>query len=74
MLLCYGPTEATVWATYMEYSSAGQAVVLGTPFRNVVLHVVDDDLRCFERGEGQLALSVFPWHPEIGSQAESTRS
>jgi acyl-coenzyme A synthetase/AMP-(fatty) acid ligase len=65
MLRCYGPTEATVWATYMEYSSAGQAVVLGTPFRNVVLHVVDDDLRCIERGEGQLALSVLPWHPDI---------
>ncbi|WDD90200.1 amino acid adenylation domain-containing protein (plasmid) [Burkholderia sp. FERM BP-3421] len=36
----YGPTEATVWATWHEVREQG-FVLLGEPLRNVALHVLD---------------------------------
>ncbi|WP_257755455.1 polyketide synthase [Burkholderia glumae] len=36
----YGPTEATVWATWHEVRDHG-FVAIGTPLRNVQLHILD---------------------------------
>jgi amino acid adenylation domain-containing protein len=42
LLNCYGPTEATVWATAWDVHVPG-AIALGTPLANVHLHLLDPD-------------------------------
>jgi amino acid adenylation domain-containing protein len=48
LLLGYGPTEATVFSTYLECTSASLAerewIPLGTPLRGYRIHVLDDRL------------------------------
>ncbi|MBV9451848.1 MAG: amino acid adenylation domain-containing protein [Streptosporangiaceae bacterium] len=50
----YGPTEATVWASYRRYDAPGP-VSIGGPVPGTRLYVLDDDLRPVRRGvEGEL--------------------
>ncbi|MFF7974931.1 amino acid adenylation domain-containing protein [Streptomyces sp. NPDC007905] len=50
----YGPTEATVWASYRRYDAPGP-VSIGGPVPGVRLYVLDDRLRPVPRGaEGEL--------------------
>ncbi len=50
----YGPTEATVWASYRRYNTPGP-VSIGVPVPGVRLYVLDDRLRPVPRGaEGEL--------------------
>ncbi|KJK43677.1 hypothetical protein UK23_32360 [Lentzea aerocolonigenes] len=52
----YGPTEATVWATYRWYDREGP-VSIGGPVPGTVLHLLDDDLRPVPQGqEGELVV------------------
>lgn len=55
---CYGPTEATVWATTFRCSSwhaVEHAVPLGGPVRDYQVAVLGEDLRCVAEGdEGEL--------------------
>jgi amino acid adenylation domain-containing protein len=45
----YGPTEATVWASYREYAAVGP-VDIGGPIPGARLHVLDDRQRLVPRG------------------------
>jgi acyl carrier protein len=50
----YGPTEATVWASYRRYDAPGP-VSIGGPVPGVRLYVLDERLRPVPRGaEGEL--------------------
>ncbi|MFJ7044973.1 non-ribosomal peptide synthetase [Streptomyces sp. NPDC101112] len=50
----YGPTEATVWASYRRYVAPGP-VTIGGPAPGVRLYVLDEELRPVPRGtEGEL--------------------
>ncbi|MDG5805155.1 non-ribosomal peptide synthetase [Streptomyces ossamyceticus] len=50
----YGPTEATVWASYRRYDAPGP-VTIGGPAPGVRLYVLDEGLRPVPRGtEGEL--------------------
>ncbi|WP_406216178.1 non-ribosomal peptide synthetase [Streptomyces canus] len=50
----YGPTEATVWASYRRYDAPGP-VSIGAPTPGTWLHVLDDRLRPVPPGvEGEL--------------------
>ena len=50
----YGPTEATVWATYRRFTGVAP-VGIGNPIPGVRLHVLDDELRPVPPGaEGEL--------------------
>lgn len=52
----YGPTEATILATFEE-CKAGTSVTIGHPFDNVGVCVLDDSMRVIPRGEtGELCL------------------
>jgi amino acid adenylation domain-containing protein len=50
----YGPTEATVWASYRRYDAPGR-VSIGGPVPGMRLYVLDEQLRPVPRGpEGEL--------------------
>jgi amino acid adenylation domain-containing protein len=50
----YGPTEATVWASYKRFDAPGP-VSIGGPVPGTSLYVLDDELRLVPRGaEGEL--------------------
>ncbi|WP_055717893.1 non-ribosomal peptide synthetase, partial [Streptomyces torulosus] len=50
----YGPTEATVWASYRRYGAPGP-VTIGGPAPGVRLYVLDEGMRPVPRGtEGEL--------------------
>lgn len=62
----YGPTEATVWATYHRFNSP-DLVSIGKPIPGTHLYVLDEHLQLIPRGEvgelfiggGQLAKGYF---------------
>ena len=41
----YGPTETTVWSTCYHVESAQHPVLIGTPFDNTTVHVLDEGRR-----------------------------
>ena len=50
----YGPTEATVWASYRRFDAPGP-VSIGRPVPGATLHLLDEDLRPVPPGaEGEL--------------------
>lgn len=52
----YGPTEATVWASYRRYNATGP-VSIGGPVPGARLYVLDDRLRPVPQGaEGELVI------------------
>ncbi|MEU7935783.1 non-ribosomal peptide synthetase [Microbispora bryophytorum] len=52
----YGPTEATVWASYRRFDGPGP-VSIGVPVPGVRLYVLDETLRPVPRGtEGELCI------------------
>ncbi|WP_344820551.1 non-ribosomal peptide synthetase, partial [Actinoplanes cyaneus] len=52
----YGPTEATVWASYRRFTGPGP-VSIGGPIPGTRLYVLDDDLRPVPPGaEGELVI------------------
>ena len=52
----YGPTEATVWASYRRFT-APEPVSIGRPIPGTRLYVLDDDLRPAPAGaEGELVI------------------
>jgi len=70
----YGPTEATVWATYRRYDSPGLASI-GGPIPGVQLYVLDEHHRLAARGEigelfigGSLLSSGYFGRPDATAQ------
>jgi non-ribosomal peptide synthetase-like protein len=52
----YGPTEATVIATYTDVSP-DRPVTIGRPVRGYQIHILDDELRPVRRGQtGEIAI------------------
>jgi amino acid adenylation domain-containing protein len=47
----YGPTEATVWATYHKVTSPEDHKLIGLPLENYSIHILDEKLKPVPAGE-----------------------
>jgi amino acid adenylation domain-containing protein len=47
----YGPTEATVWATYHKVTSPEDHKLIGRPLENYSIHILDEKLQPVPAGE-----------------------
>ena len=53
----YGPTETTVWSTRFTVTSADERVLIGTPWENTTLYIVDENDQQLGVGdEGELLI------------------
>jgi amino acid adenylation domain-containing protein len=47
----YGPTEATVWATYHKVTTPEDHKIIGRPLENYTIHILDENLQSVPEGE-----------------------
>jgi amino acid adenylation domain-containing protein len=47
----YGPTEATVWATYHKVETPEEHKIIGRPLENYTIHILDEKLQPLPEGE-----------------------
>lgn len=68
----YGPTEATVWASYERYKNCSK-VSIGNPVPGISLYVLNDDLEFIGQGEkGELFIAGYQIAEGYFNQPEKT--
>lgn len=68
----YGPTEATVWATYQRYNSRGTTSI-GKPIPGIKLYILDKNMQLLPRGEiGELFIGGMQVAEGYFSRPEAT--
>ena len=69
----YGPTEATIWASYAEISDIEKPITIGRPILNTTIHVLDEDLNPVPIGvKGELCIGGIGLAREYINLSEKT--